>query len=278
VDAVLRTSWRHQKKTVLRKVSRLVEAPPFIAELGTEGRPFSPTASGSTVSASPAVSVILPTRNRATIVGEAIASVQAQTFRDWELLVVDDGSTDDTAEVLRSFRFDTRIRCLAQDFAGHAVARNRGLGEAHGELVAYLDSDNLWYPNFLAAAVAALACHHATDCVYGVLVSDAHPAQSRRGTSVLFQDFDRQRLLKSNFIDINTVVHRRLLVDVYGGFDETLDRLVDWDLLLRYTQHKPPRRVPVLAARYRIVDDQRVTATRSLERNLSAIRRKWPVG
>ena len=141
--------------------------------------------------------------------------------------------------------------------------------------MAYLDSDNLWYPNFLTAAVARFAAYRDATCAYGALVMDAHAVPSRNNDFVLFDEFDRQRLFQENFIDINTVLHWRALADIYGGFDESLDRLVDWDLLLRLTKDKPARRIPVLAARYRIVDDQRVSATCPLESNLSAIQRKW---
>lgn len=268
IDGVLaRTSWLG-RRTALRAIRRVALAPAFVTD-----------PSPSTDFPSPAVSVVLPTRNRAGVLADAIASVQAQTFRDWELLVVDDGSTDGTAETMRSFADDPRIRLLPQRHAGHAAARNRGIAAARGALLAYLDSDNVWFPSFLAAAVRALAAYPATDCVYGILVTDAHQAPARATTSLLFQPFDRARMLEENFIDINTIVHRRRLVDAYGVFDEHLDRLVDWDLLLRYTQDTPARRVPVMAAHYRIVDAQRVTTMRPLEPSLCAIREKWrPTG
>jgi hypothetical protein len=138
--------------------------------------------------------------------------------------------------------------------------------------VAYLDSDNLWYPNFLAAAVTVLRAYPDCDCIYGALVSKEHVEPPR---TILFERFDRGRLLRENYVDLNTLVHRRTLTETHGGFDESLDRLVDWDLLLRFTQDKPARRVPVLAAHYRIVDDLRVSVTRPHAPNFEAIRRKW---
>ena len=262
--ALAPTSWLG-RKLAARRVQALAMAPAFAA----------PGVAGT--GPAPRVTVVLPTRDRADALRAAIASVRAQTFADWELVVVDDGSTDGTEAVVRTLvAADSRIRYVSQPFTGHAAARNHGLRVARGELVAYLDSDNVWFASFLAASVAALAVHPTTDCVYGALVTDAHPTPVRPTPAILFQPFDRRRLLEENFIDINTVVHRRALVDRYGGFDETLDRLVDWDLLLRYTQHAPPRRVPVLAARYRVLDGQRVTTTRPLEPSLSTIRRRWP--
>jgi len=223
---------------------------------------------------SPAVGIVLPTYNRAALVGEAIASVQAQSFKDWELIVVDDGSLDNTSEAVEGFLADPRIRYIRQGHLGQSAARNRGLRSRSVPLIAYIDSDNVWYPHFLETAVTALASLEEVDCVYGALVTEVHLASPK---TILFESFDWHRLLRANYIDINTVVHRRSLIAVYGGFDEGLDRLADWDLLLRVTRHKPARRVPVLAAHYRVLDDQRVTATCPFEPNYAAIRLKWPL-
>ncbi len=220
----------------------------------------------------PVVSVVLPTYNRSGPLGNAVASVQAQSFRNWELLIVDDGSTDGTAKAVDRFLADRRIKYFHRHHAGHAAARNYGLGRSAGPLIAYIDSDNLWYPHFLETAVAVFRACRDIDCVYGALVSHAHLPAPR---TILFDAFDRERLLAGNFIDLNTLVHRRTLIEVCGMFDEKLDRLVDWDLLLRFTRHKPAYRIPVLAAQYRTLDDQRVTLTRPLGPNDVAIRRKW---
>jgi hypothetical protein len=223
---------------------------------------------------SPAVSVITPTWNRAALVGAAVRSVQAQRFADWELLVVDDGSTDDTAKVLAAFASDMRIRYVAQAHAGQCSARNHGLRLARGALIAYLDSDNVWYPNYLAMAVALFAAHPEVDCAYGGMVTDLH----RRGERILFDPFDRARLLKGNFIGMSTFIHRRALVDRYGPFDEELRTLEDWDLILRYTAHAPAYRLPVLAVRYRTLDDKRVLAREPPAPAQARIQEKWRSG
>ncbi len=218
---------------------------------------------------SPVISVVMPTWNRAVIISDAINSVQAQLFTDWELVIIDDGSTDNTAEIVAAFAGDRRIRYVKQPHTGQSAARNHGLRLAQGSLIAYLDSDNLWYPEFMAAAVAAFAADPTIDSAYGALISEAH------GERILFAPFDRKRLLKGNCIDINTFVHRRSLVDTHGKFDEMLDRLVDWDLMLRYTQHTPARRLPVLAARYRALDAHRVSNDAICGTNYLRISRKW---
>lgn len=100
------------------------------------------------------ISIILPTFNRADVIGRAIKSVQAQTFTDWELIIVDDGSTDDTAMVVRDL--DPRIRYIYQDNKGVSSARNTGLDQSRGQYIAFLDSDDEWLPHFLEITIAFL--------------------------------------------------------------------------------------------------------------------------
>lgn len=218
---------------------------------------------------SPAVSVIMPTWNRAPVIGAAIRSVQAQYFSDWELIVVDDGSTDDTANVMAPLVADPRIRYIKLPHSGQCAARNHGQGVAKGSLIAYLDSDNLWYPGFLAFAVAAFSSQPTVDCAYGAMITEAH------GQRILFEPFDRDRLIAGNYIGMSTFIHRRTLIDRFGGFDEELLALEDWDLILRYTAHAPAYRLSVLAVRYRVMDDKRVSVTQPHRTTAEKIRQKW---
>lgn len=105
----------------------------------------------------PVVSIILPTFNRADTILRAVRSVLAQSFSDWELLVIDDGSTDDTAALVTGL--DARIHIIHQKNAGVYVARNNGLKRSRGEYITFLDSDDEWMPNFLAITVAFLRAH-----------------------------------------------------------------------------------------------------------------------
>jgi len=254
--------WLRDQRYLQRRVAKLelllTEHPDFAAT-GVQENPFS----------SPAVSVIMPTWNRAFVVAAAIRSVQAQHFPDWELIVVDDGSTDNTETVMASFASDPRIRYIKQPHTGQCAARNRGQRVAKGPLIAYLDSDNLWYPGFLAAAVPVFATRKDVDCVYGAKVLD-FPAYW-----IEFEPFNREQLISHCFISMSTIIHRRELIDRFGGFDEQLSSLEDWDLILRYTAHTPPYRLPVLAVRYRVMDDKRVTDTRDEGADAEKIRRKW---
>src|SRR6266550_7359975 len=101
-------------------------------------------------------SVVIPTYNRGRVVGEAIESALGQRHRELEILVVDDGSTDDTAERVAGFR-DRRLRYIRREHAGVSSARNAGIAVASGDLVSFLDSDDLWKPDKLGADIDALA-------------------------------------------------------------------------------------------------------------------------
>jgi glycosyltransferase involved in cell wall biosynthesis len=114
------------------------------------------------------VSVILPTFNRARFLPEAFASVRAQTWPHWELIVVDDGSTDGTRDLVERARqeFDRPIRYVHRDNGGAYAARNTGLDHATGDYVAFFDSDDLWLPEFLRRSVTALDSQPEVDWVY----------------------------------------------------------------------------------------------------------------
>ncbi len=112
------------------------------------------------------VSVIIPTYNRADLVCESINSVFAQSYRDFEILVVDDGSTDNTAEVLRPLAAQGLIRYIHQNNGGEASARNKGILEAKGRYIAFLDSDDLFEPEKLELQTAYLQAHPETGLVH----------------------------------------------------------------------------------------------------------------
>src|SRR4029453_6232345 len=116
----------------------------------------------------PTVSIILPTYNRARFLAQAIESMRAQTFTDWELVVVDDGSTDKTGAVIAevSQAIPQRVRYIYQANQGAYGARNTGLNEAQGPYIAFFDSDDVWLPHHLSSCVAALAAHPRVDWVY----------------------------------------------------------------------------------------------------------------
>ena len=137
------------------------------------------------VSAAPAISVVIPTYNRQVLVQAAIESVLAQTYEDFELIVVDDGSQDDTATVVRErFGADPRLRIVAKKNGGTASARNRGVREARGALLAFLDSDDLWLPRYLESQREVLE-REGADMVLCDVVYDGH---TDRKADSLFAD------------------------------------------------------------------------------------------
>jgi glycosyltransferase involved in cell wall biosynthesis len=185
------------------------------------------------MAALPLVSVIIPTYNRAALVQEAVASVLAQTCRDFELLVVDDGSTDGTAAALTPLA--GQINLLRHPSRrGVSAARNTGIAAARGVWLALLDSDDLWLPEKLARQLAYLAAHPELELCQteetwvrrGVRVNP--PLTHRKaGGRIFFQSLERCLVSPSAVI-----LHRRLLKK-HGAFDEDLPAAEDYDLWLR---------------------------------------------
>src|SRR3954470_16914165 len=168
----------------------------------------------------PAVSVIIPAYNAEPFLARAIRSVEAQSFRDFEIVVVDDGSTDGTADALHPF---SGVRFIRQPHLGAAVARNRALEETTGELVAFLDADDEWLPEKLARQLGFMnelgSSFSYTDSYFlrdGRRQRYSALAQPYRGEilSPLIEDW-----LDQAFITINTVVASRTLVKSVGGFE-----------------------------------------------------------
>ena len=189
-----------------------------------------------------AFSMIMPTRNRAWCIGAAIESALRQTHQNFELIIVDDGSDDDTAEVLRRDfgpQLDSgTIRYVRLETAsGVCAARNIGLAHARHDWIAYLDSDNQLRPNFLCVVANAIIEHPDRDCIYGQIIF----TESGR---VIGRPYVRKEMIGGNYIDLGVFAHRRSLVQRFGGFDPSLRRLVDWDLILRYTTHQEPVFLP----------------------------------
>ncbi|GAA4265377.1 glycosyltransferase family 2 protein [Frondihabitans peucedani] len=185
----------------------------------------------------PLVSVILPTHDRAVPLETAIASVSAQTYDGWQLVVVDDGSTDGTAELLeRLSAAEPRLTVVAQDPSGAAAARNAGLDAATGTFVAFLDSDNTWRPSHLEIALAALLTDDRSSVFTGLRMvglnntgdAAAESQETFRGESGTLDD-----LLAGNFIDLNALVASAAAIAEIGRFDTALKRWIDYEFVLR---------------------------------------------
>ena len=189
-------------------------------------------------SKNPLVSVILPTYNRGWILTEAIDSVLAQDYKGYELIVVDDGSTDNTREILDTYGQD--ILVLRQANKGVSAARNRGIAEAGGQLVAFLDSDDLWLPRKLSRQVDFFkfnptAVINQTEEIWirnGVRVNpkDRH----RKPSGMIFE-----RSLGLCLVSPSAVMIQKKLFDAVGVFDENLPACEDYDLWLRISSRYP---------------------------------------
>ncbi|WP_133412049.1 glycosyltransferase family 2 protein [Vallicoccus soli] len=199
----------------------------------------------------PLVSVVMPVRDRAGTVGAAVASVLAQTLRDWELVVVDDGSTDGSAHAAgRAAAGDGRVRVVRRAAGGVGAARNAGLALCRGTWVAWLDSDNAWRPEHLRACLAALVATGAR-AAYDDL------AQHDGGrTTYRALDAGLDHLLAQNHVDLNVLVAERALVEEVGGFDTSLRRAVDYDLVLHLARRARIVHVPVVGADYEAGEGQ----------------------
>lgn len=184
-----------------------------------------------------AVTVIMPAYNAEAFVGEGIESVLAQTFARWELVVIDDGSTDATRRVVTAYD-DPRIRLLTIEHSGlPAVARNRGLAASDSRYVAFLDADDLWRPHKLARQIAKLDTRPEVGLVHTdfeqLREGELHPGPRPPAATVGGSRFER--LAAGNDIAISSVLLRRELLARHGSFDEDL-RLrgtEDFELWLR---------------------------------------------
>ena len=186
-----------------------------------------------------AVSIITPAWNAAAYISETIASVRAQTLPDWEWLIVDDGSTDETVSIIRAAAaLDPRIRLLQQTNAGPSAARNRAMREASGEWFAFVDSDDGWRPQFLAAQLAVFRSHPGTDLVTGTAINrggpfDGQPTRPAADGQPLLSLEDMIRDETAVFI---MTVFRRNVFERIGGFDEAQWTSEDYDFWLRAAQ------------------------------------------
>jgi glycosyltransferase involved in cell wall biosynthesis len=184
------------------------------------------------------VSVIIPTFNRGWILKEAVDSVLAQDYKGFELIVVDDGSTDNTSEILASYGND--IRVLFQENKGVSASRNRGIAETSGQFIAFLDSDDLWLPQKLSTQVEfynqmpdALICQ--TEEIWIRDGQRVNPKKRHKKPSGMIFEPSLELCLVSP----SAVMIRRVLFDRVGVFDETLPACEDYDLWLRISCRFP---------------------------------------
>lgn len=194
----------------------------------------------------PSVSVIIPTYNRADTIESSVRSVLQQTYCDFELIVVDDASTDKTQEVLERID-DPRLTVFrTANNGGAARARNLGLEYAKAPLVAFQDSDDFWLPTKLASQIAVLNAAGA-QCV-GTFCSFIYLAGRRtailpRAEEIAPGDI-ADTLLRRNLISTQTLLARRADLEAIGGFDAAMPRFQDWEISIRLTRRGEVRHDP----------------------------------
>lgn len=207
----------------------------------------------------PKVSIIMPSYNRAAMISKAISSVLNQTYINWELIVVDDGSQDGTKDIINSYLNDNRIQYIEGEHKGVSFARNLGLSNISGDYVFYLDSDNTWNLCYLEVMVYSFLITNATVGYAGIsLENENQEVLGYRGESFNWND-----CVTSNYIDLNAFAHH---IDHYkqsGGFDTSLRRMVDWDVILRYTKENACFYAPFIGCNYfeSNKDKNRITMT-----------------
>lgn len=190
-------------------------------------------------SKAPFFSVMMPVYNHAAYVGAAIESVLAQTFRDWELVVVDDGSTDESGAIVDGYAAkDPRIVAIHQTNGGEGAARNRALAAARAPWITFLDSDDLWYPETLRHYADFIAAHPEATFLYGTRhrLNDDGSVEKPPGE---FQDrvTGAAELFGRMHLSCLCVCFRKELADRAGGYDVRLRTGTDYDLYLRLSRH-----------------------------------------
>lgn len=201
----------------------------------------------------PLISVITPAYNAEKTIERTIRSVLNQTYTNFEFLIVNDGSQDKTLEMISRFQ-DQRIKVFSQTNQGHSATRNRGILEATGEYITFLDADDIWVSDKLEAQLNALQKNPQADIVYSWSnFIDENDQLLHHGCYVKVNGNVYTKLLNGNFIEngSNLLVRRSALLSV-GNFDETLLTASDWDLWLRLAAQYQFVCVPVPQVLYRV--------------------------
>jgi len=184
------------------------------------------------------LSVVIPTYNRASFLEETIDSVLAQTFQRFELIVVDDGSTDGTQEILSGY--GEKIRVITQANQGPSAARNRGIEEAKGEWIAFLDSDDAWKPDKLKKQIQFITDHPETKiCQTEELWIRNGKRVNPRKKHEMHSGWIYEKCLPLCIVSPSSVMIHRDVFEKVGLFDETMPACEDYDLWLRIAPHYP---------------------------------------
>jgi glycosyltransferase involved in cell wall biosynthesis len=223
----------------------------------------------------PIISVIVPAYNAEQTILETITSVQQQTFSDFELIVINDGSTDRTLELLSTVK-DHRLKIFSYPNGGVPVARNRGIFQATGDFIAFLDADDLWTPDKLELQLAALQQHPDAGVVYSwAYYMDEKGESFNADNPIFFAGNVYAQLLVNDFIvSGSNCLIRKQAIESVGEFDPALSCAEDWDYWLRLAAHWPFCVVPKPQIFYRISSNSASSKVEVMEKcNLIVIDR-----
>lgn len=194
------------------------------------------------------VSVIMPVYNRQDVVLDSIKSVLEQSYQNFELIIIDDCSTDESIKVIESVK-DPRITILKNKVnRGCSFSRNYGVNNSHGDYIFYLDSDNTWDSRYLKVMMGAFKKVFDAQALY--CGQYLFRGNSENCYAVRYASFNRALLENRNYIDLNCFCHTRKAFESIGGFDVNLQRLVDYDLILRLSDKFDIYSVPVILSNY----------------------------
>ena len=234
------------------------------------------------------ISVIMPTYNRAGCITDAIESVLNQTYRDLEIIIIDDGSKDSTEDVVRKYLNDSRIRYIRQENAGVAAARNRGIKESRGAIIGFIDSDDIWLEDKLLVQMSVFQAFPEVGVVcsdFSARLENGREEQSHiRKYFSVFDDYGLsydsvfgqknviylpgpgevtaywgriyETMVFGNCILTSTALCRREVFDTVGVFNTSFETLEDYDLFLRITKVFPAALVDMPLISYNYGDDQ----------------------
>ena len=201
----------------------------------------------------PQITVAIPVYNGATTICATLKSILQQSFQDFEIVVIDDGSTDNTANDVRQIK-DHRIRLIQYSNQGLAASRNRGIDQSQCDLISFIDADDLWTPDKLTdqltalqAAPTAAVAYSWTDCI------DQCDRFCRRGSHISAHGNVYNKLLMGNFLDSGSnALFRKSVFATVGPFDESLTAAEDWDMFLRVAVEYTFVVVPKVQILYRL--------------------------
>lgn len=207
-----------------------------------------------TASTPPKISVVIPCYNQAHYLGEAVRSVLCQTYQDFEIIVVDDGSTDETFQVAASF--GERVRCVRQENRGLAGARNTGILNARGEFIGLLDADDMWLPSYLSTMLMTFDIYPTIGAAYcgWQYIDSTGKLLPRTNIRVVLPEKAYQAMVFMDFLIPSGVFVRRECFDRIGLFDEnfrTAQGCEDWDMWIRVLTKYSMVGAPQVLVKYR---------------------------